>query len=278
MIRTVTAILANGSGGNLNKGDVVIVDAVMGLAFTTTTTVGFADGVIGVLLENIDDEEMGKVATGGYVPQINLSSAASLGDFIKTHSVAGQGVPHATPRIEGDFAQALGTGTTPPAILFGSPTPELGSVLNDYILIEDEKASGTEGGASTSGSWQTRTLNTEVHDNGNHATLASNQITLAAGTYRFSIMATSFRSAHHRAKLYDVTNAVDVKLGTNQWSDSGADDANGFSVVKGQFTIASPTVFEVRSRVSVSRSPNGYGTASALGVEIYTIAEFWKVG
>lgn len=120
--RTEQAILTNKSGGSLAQGDVVIVDSANAAAVTTTTTSGFINGRIGVVLEpnGIANNDLGMIAFSGYVPKINLSSSASLGDLVKTHTVAKQGVRHAAPAAAGDFAQVLGTGTSPAALLFGS--------------------------------------------------------------------------------------------------------------------------------------------------------------
>lgn len=121
--RTEQAILTNKSGGTLAQGDVVIVDSSTAASVTTTTTGAYANGRIGVVLEpaGIASNAAGMIAFSGYVPKINLASSASLGDLVKTHTVAKQGTPHAAPSAGGDFAQVLGTGTTPAALLFGSP-------------------------------------------------------------------------------------------------------------------------------------------------------------
>lgn len=121
--RTEQAILTNKSGGALAQGDVVIVDSSTAASVTTTTTGAYANGRIGVVLEpaGIASNAAGMIAFSGYVPKINLASSASLGDLVKTHTVAKQGTPHAAPSAGGDFAQVLGTGTTPAALLFGSP-------------------------------------------------------------------------------------------------------------------------------------------------------------
>lgn len=121
--RTEQAILTNKSGGALAQGDVVIVDATTAASVTTTTTGAYANGRIGVVLEpaGIANNAAGMIAFSGYVPKITLASSANLGDLVKTHTVAKQGSPHAAPSAGGDFAQVLGTGTTPAALLFGSP-------------------------------------------------------------------------------------------------------------------------------------------------------------
>lgn len=121
--RTEVALLTNKSGGSVAQGDVVVIDGANASAFTTTTTVGFINGLVGVVLEpnGIADSALGLVAFSGYVPKVTLSGSASLGDLFKTHSVAKQAVRHAAPGVAGDFGQVLATGTTPAAILFGTP-------------------------------------------------------------------------------------------------------------------------------------------------------------
>jgi hypothetical protein len=42
---------------------------------------------------------------------------------------------------------------------------------DDYILIEDQKPSGTGGGTFTQGDWRTRDLNMKVKDSGSHASI-----------------------------------------------------------------------------------------------------------
>lgn len=120
--RTECAVLINKSGVSKAFGDVVIVDGANALSFTTTITSGFVNGRIGVILEpnGIANNAPGLIAFSGYVPRINLASAAALGDYIKSHTVAGQGTPHAAPPESGDFAQVLESGSNPSALLFGT--------------------------------------------------------------------------------------------------------------------------------------------------------------
>lgn len=123
--RTVVALLTNKSGGNLSYGDVVILDNTNANGFTTTTIAGLSSRGIGVILEpnGIANNATGMVATGGWVPKINLNTASTVGQFLKTHTVAGQATPHSAPQVEGDFAVALSASSTPTAVLFGSANP-----------------------------------------------------------------------------------------------------------------------------------------------------------
>jgi len=163
-------------------------------------------------------------------------------------------------------------------LIGSSGSPLLVGSLNDYILIQDQKASGTNGGTFTSGAFQTRDLNTEVSDSGGHASLASNQITLSAGTYVFHVVSPAFYVQANRAAFYNVTDATYVAYGTNEYAGRGTPDiVTVKSLVFGEFTITSPKVFEVRHRCLTTYATSGYGLAMNWGMnELYTTAEFWK--
>jgi len=127
--RTTQALLTNKSGGNLVYGDVVVLDNTNASGFTTTTSAGLSTRGIGVILEpsGIVNNASGMVAIGGWVPQVNLNTASTVGQFIRTHTVAGQGTPHSSPQLEGDFAVALTASATPPAMLFGVANAPIGA-------------------------------------------------------------------------------------------------------------------------------------------------------
>jgi hypothetical protein len=149
---------------------------------------------------------------------------------------------------------------------------------SDYIEIRDQKAAGTDGGGFTSGAWQTRDLNTEHADAGGHASVAANQITLAAGTYECDIEAPAGVCNAHQAKLYNVTDAADTLIGTTEYTGNGNTNYTR-SRITGRFTIAAQKVFEVRHQCQTTKATDGFGNSANFGVtEIYTVARFWKVG
>ena len=123
--RTTVALLTNKSGGALTYGDVVVLDNTNDNGFTTTTTGALATRGIGVIIEpaGIANNATGTVALSGWCPKVNLNTAATAGQFLKTHTVAGQATPHSSPQVTGDFGVALTASSTPTAILFGSPNP-----------------------------------------------------------------------------------------------------------------------------------------------------------
>jgi hypothetical protein len=146
-----------------------------------------------------------------------------------------------------------------------------------FLHIQDQKAANTQGGTATSGSFQTRTLNTVLTNTITDASLATNQITLPAGTYWIEAECPAYTVSTHKAILYNVTGAENTLIGSSVTASSSY---FGYTqaFVKGRFTIAGNTVFEIRHRVNETRTTNGFGVASNFGVnEVYTDVRIWKV-
>jgi len=148
----------------------------------------------------------------------------------------------------------------------------------DYILIRDEKPLNTNGGSAIAG-LQTRVLTTIVTDTGSHASLSSNQITLAAGTYEMQITCPAYQVLRHRARLYNVSFGVTLGWGTSEYTSS-SDGVMSSSLVIGRFTLPAAAVLEVQHYCQQARGSGlGLGVASNLGTdEVYTVAEFRRVG
>ena len=150
--------------------------------------------------------------------------------------------------------------------------PEVDDDLADLLHVRDEKTSGTAGGGGTSGSYGTRTLNTVVTNEISGASLASNQITLPAGTYRIEASAPSVQTNRHKAKLRDTTGAADLIIGTSAFGSSQA--ANGSqtrSFVNGQFILSAQSDLEIQHEVQTTVGTSDLGVASSFGeVEVYT--------
>lgn len=158
----------------------------------------------------------------------------------------------------------------------------IAALSRSYVLVQDEKAQNTDGGTATSGAWETRTLNTEVSDPDGVCSLASNQITLEAGTYECVISAPTWRTGRHQIRLQNVTDSTTVLTGTTEYS-SNIDSAGSFgpmtrSIIVGRFTIAASKALEVQHRVETTRATNGYGVAANFTTEVYTVAQFTRIG
>lgn len=138
----------------------------------------------------------------------------------------------------------------------------------DYICINDTKASGVGGGAFNNGAWRTRDLNTEVADTGGHASVAANQITLAAGTYRVRASAPAHVVNRHQTRLQNITDGTTLLVGTSEYTPL----SQGKSFVEGRFTIADTKVIELQHQCETSIG-SGFGVAHAIWAEseVYSI-------
>lgn len=154
-------------------------------------------------------------------------------------------------------------------------------VGGDYILIRDQKSSGTNGGTFTSGSWQTRDLTTVVIDDTGDVTLSSNQFTLPAGSYRIYAYVPAFFVNTHKARLRNITDSTTVDEGTSAKSndDSTNSETTQESVIRTQFTISESKTFEIQHQCETTGNTNGFGTATTFTTdnEIYTVVELVKI-
>ncbi len=143
------------------------------------------------------------------------------------------------------------------------------------LLMVDEKANNTNGGTFTSGSWQTRVINTTRFNTIPGASLASNQITLPAGTYYVRATAPTGEPSvwEHKAILYNVTGTANLVIGT-----TGQDAAGTASFVEGQFTLGSTSAVELRHRCLNTVTTTGFGYAAGFGVvEVYSTVYIKKI-
>jgi hypothetical protein len=143
------------------------------------------------------------------------------------------------------------------------------------LHVQDQKAANTDGGTFTSGADRTRTLNTAVTNTITGASLASNQVTLPAGTYIVVASVPGFEVESHRAWLYNITAAATTLLGSSEFSAHTSSNSN----IYGVFTVAGATVFEIRHRCSVTKATDGFGAAANFNSanEVYTNALFVKI-
>jgi hypothetical protein len=142
--------------------------------------------------------------------------------------------------------------------------------------ITDSKASGTDGGTFTSGAWRTRDLNAIEDDPDSIVTLSSNQFTLGAGTYLIQWSAPAFDIGRHRTQLWDVTGSTDLAKGTSEYvgtTDDSQTRSFGFDIV----TLTASNAFEIQHRSDNSQSGNGFGVASSMAAEKYTMVTIFKL-
>jgi hypothetical protein len=154
-----------------------------------------------------------------------------------------------------------------------------GSKFGTALLhVRDEKASGTAGGTFTSGSFQTRTLNTELTNEISGASLSSNQITLPSGTYFIIASAPAQVVGGHKLKLRNTTDSSDTLIGTSENTTTGDYAIVGRAYVIGRFTISAQKTFEIQHRGTTTQTTNGFGAINSFSVvEVYADVQIWKV-
>lgn len=152
-----------------------------------------------------------------------------------------------------------------------------GGVTIDYVHVQDQKASGTNGGTFTSGDWRTRTLNTLVADSGAIASLSGNRVTLPAGAYKVTGRGYAFLVNGHQARIYDVTHAAVLAIGLVARSSS-ADGSGTLATAGGYFALTETAQIELQHQCGTTRANTGFGQPNAFGTEIYAELEFWRIG
>lgn len=161
----------------------------------------------------------------------------------------------------------------------GAPQPD--------ILVRDEKTSGSFGGLPSGvNSWLApRDLNTVVRNTISGASLASNALTLPAGTYWAEWECPFIDVGAVRTRLFNVTDSVAIAYSRNIYMQSGVglanDGATGqWSRGNAYFTIAGAKA--IRIEPYITRMPTGVQgmghPSSIAGVpEIFSELRVWKV-
>lgn len=134
---------------------------------------------------------------------------------------------------------------------------------NEVAIVQDQKSSGTTGALLSSGTWNTREVNTEVFDADGLVTISSNQITInVVGTYEieaFASVAATGDGTSARTRLYDVSGSAviaqgeSVKLGTDNAENSTATATH----VIGMLTVSSTKTIRVETYVGAAGAFGG---------------------
>lgn len=136
------------------------------------------------------------------------------------------------------------------------------SGAGQVIHVRDQKAAGTNGGTFTSGAWRTRDLNTTLVNTISGASLATNQVTLPAGTYEVIASAPSVDTNGHQARIYNVTGAATLINGTTAFN-SGA-GTSAASLVFGRFTLTATSLIELQHACQTTAATTGFGVGNTL--------------
>lgn len=148
-------------------------------------------------------------------------------------------------------------------------------------IFRHEETSGTGGGTADPGSWETRTLNaTQVNEISGVALSSANEVTLPAGTYRFSWAACAYNVQRFQTRLANTDDSSYVYgLAVYAARDAGAGgQGTATSVGEAILTIAATKTFELQQRVGAFYDSDGYGVASSFGgTEVYATLKVEKI-
>lgn len=149
--------------------------------------------------------------------------------------------------------------------------------LAPVLNIQDQKASGTSGGVPSS-NFNTRVLNTVVKNTISGASLASNIITLPAGSYKVWATAPAYAAGPQQLFLYNSSDSTTILFGSSQ-SMAGAGNANSeHSTVFGIFTLAVSKNIILRHWIRDAVA-DGFGAAVNTGLnEVYAQILIEKIG
>jgi len=151
--------------------------------------------------------------------------------------------------------------------------PSAGAALQVSVFNETQ-ASGTQGGASATGSFLKRTLNTTVTNGITSCTLTSSVISLPAGSYLFSVEGPFFLTESTQLRLRNTT--ASTTIGISNGLLSGANVATQL-IIFSFATLTTTSNIEVQYQCGFAKSSNGLGPATAFGDEVYSQIQITKV-
>jgi hypothetical protein len=144
-----------------------------------------------------------------------------------------------------------------------------------YAKFGDWKATGTDGGTSSSG-FNTRTLNTTIENGILSCTLVANVISLPKGVYKVQASAPCIKGNRHRLTLYNDTKSAATMYGTNNYA-AATDDVGTTATLSGRFVLNESCQLRLLHYIENAVASIGLGAAVFDGQpEIYAQIEIFK--
>jgi len=134
------------------------------------------------------------------------------------------------------------------------------------------EASNTDGGAATSGSWEDRDLNTLRQDDTGQASLATQTLTIPAGTYECLFGGMCYQTDRFQVRLFDDTNSSVLASGGNGFAENST-VAPDWSEGTVKFTATTSIDIKLQTQVQTNKSVSGYGIA--MGSQFTVTEEFY---
>ncbi|KKL20894.1 hypothetical protein LCGC14_2450890, partial [marine sediment metagenome] len=114
----------------------------------------------------------------------------------------------------------------------------------NFVIVWEQKTLNNNGGTFTSGAYRTRSINA-ASDSYNIATVASDQVTLNAGTYEVIGFAPALGVDNHQARLQNVTDNETLLWGRNSGANN-LDNTLVDSVIMGQIVVGANVALELQ--------------------------------
>jgi hypothetical protein len=154
-----------------------------------------------------------------------------------------------------------------------------GSVSIQIAHFREEQSSGGSAGSLSVGAWNTRTLNTTVH-NTLGASLGSNRVTLTTGRYYVKGVGTVHGAdsvAHDwRSRIRDITNSTILLLGPSVSTGTLAVALSYLIPVEGFITVSGTIQIELQTWADATS--DGGSATSIVGInEVYSEIFIWKL-
>ena len=174
-------------------------------------------------------------------------------------------LPGAVPTVSGQALTATTAGVS-------SWSTIAAGKFASYACIGDQVAASTPMQTITSGAWRTRNINIEITDPDGIVSIASNQFTLAAGSYILRVSMEVTKGTGHSTRIYDITNSAVMQYGGAGYMDTGNNEESWAPVIA-RVTPAASTVYEVQQIVTATATP---GSSSSHSVQMYLFCEIFK--
>jgi len=193
--------------------------------------------------------------TGGKIATKTIPVGCMLGTTTGSIWVVQAGGGLAEVAISGGATlSASGVLTIPPA-----------SSNQAIAIFADIKASGTDGGTLTSGSWQVRELNSTVIDSAMLFNLSANVLSWSrAGTYYIKAEALGHKVDLHQIRLYDNTNNVVIADGTASCAAAAGTDQT-LSTAEAVLVITAAQTMVLQHQCGTTAAGDGCGKSTGFG-------------
>jgi hypothetical protein len=152
------------------------------------------------------------------------------------------------------------------------------------VTVTNEVSTGTHGGSSTGGSWNTRPLNT-LNNPKSYAWISfddvNDRFTLQSGYYAISIKAQVFAAGAHQLRLRaDPAGAPTTALeGHGQACPYWNEEASQTAIIEDVITVTTATVYELQHYAEQTVATYGLGKDSGSGEnQVYTTIRVARLG